>query len=124
MKEKEANLNPNGTKGEPTGDQIHQQIIRFQEHVLRGPSLRRGNHLGATWTILGPIVTSGRPPTPLDAGSFRVARYWHNLMPIFQKDTREVPNFFENHETFDQGTKSEPKGNQDASKCHDRKEVP
>ena len=41
-----------------------------------------GSRFGATWSILGPIVTSGRSPTPLDAGrggNHLLARYSQNL---------------------------------------------
>ena len=62
-----ANWNQNGAKSEPKGNQHASKNLDRKKAQTR---LTIYHHCGATWSILGTIVTSGRPPTPLDAGTW------------------------------------------------------
>ena len=80
---------------------------------------------GATWPIWGPIVTSGRPLTPLDAGSLMATTFSKVLaesggeesLKILQKDANW------NQKGYQKVTKSKPNGDQNASTNQDRKKV-
>ena len=76
MHTKSSKMRPLGASG---GLWVRNQ---FQDNILGAPGKLFGGPFGATWSILGLALTSGRPPTPFDAGRLGqslLARFWRNL---------------------------------------------
>ena len=78
---KGTNWNYKGNKSEPKGDP-NASTNRSKKKKKRGFRAAKIGHpgvspslFGTTWLIWGPFVASGRPPTPLYAGSLGAATF-------------------------------------------------